>query len=175
LSGNASYVATQTPGEFNLESQLAVGRARAERTAIGSVATYEWSAVTKATFDYTFARDALAGSAASATHSSRVGLERRTGLRNSYRVDYQVRHVAFSDGAPEASHVITGGWVHEVTERTGFEVAVGPRVSEGAIRPEASVQLNRQLARGALSVSYSRTELTAIGEHGVIQVHRVAA
>lgn len=175
LSVDASYVRTQTPGEFNLESQLAVGRARAERVAMGSAATYDWSGVTKVTFEYTFGRDALAGGVASATHRSRVGFERRTGLRNTYRVDYQFRHVGFGDGAPEASSVITGGWVHGITQRTGFEIAVGPRVTEGAIRPEVSALLRRRLRRGELSVGYSRTQVTAIGERGTIDVHRVAA
>lgn len=175
LSVDASYVGTQTPGEFNLESQLAVGRARAERVAMGSAATYDWSGVTKVTFEYTFGKDALAGGVASATHTSRVGFQRRTGLRNTYRVDYQSQHVGFSNGAPEASSVITGGWVHGITERTGFEIAVGPRVSEGAIRAEVSALLRRQLRRGEVSMGYSRTQVTAIGEHGTIDVHRVAA
>ena len=175
LSLDASYVATQTPGELNLESLLAAGRAHAARLAMGSAATYEWSAATKVTLDYAFARDELAGGVASATHSSRVGFERRTGLRNTYRVDSQFRHVGFGDGAPEASYAITGGWVHGITPRTGFEIAVGPRLTEGATRPEVSALLRRQLRLGDLSVGYSRTQVTAIGEHGTIDVHRVAA
>jgi hypothetical protein len=172
---DASYLETHTPGELNLESQLAVGRARADRVAIGSAATYDWSEVTKVIFEYAFGRDTLAGGVASATHSPRVGVERRTGLRNTYRVDYEFRHVGFGDGAPQTSSVMTGGWVHGITPRTSFEIAVGPRVTEGAIRPEVSALLRRRLGRGELSVSYSRTEMTAIGERGTIDVHRAAA
>jgi hypothetical protein len=175
LSVDASYVGTQTPGEFNLESQLAAGRARAERVTMGSAATYDWSGVTKVTFEYIFGRDTLAGGVTSATHRSRVGFERRTGLRNTYQVDYQFQHVGFGNGAPEASSVITGGWVYGITKRTGFEIAVGPRLTEGAIRPEVSALLRRRLRRGELSAGYSRTHVTAIGERGTIDVHRLAA
>lgn len=175
LSVDASYVGTRTPSEFNLESQIAAGRARAERIVVGSVATYESSAVTTVTVDYTVGRDTLAGGVASATHRPRVGVERRTGLRDTYRVDYEFRHVGFSDGAPEASSVITGGWAHGITERTRFEIAMGPRVTQRAIRPELSALLRRRLRQGEFVVSYSRTEVTAIGERGTIDVHRVAA
>jgi len=73
------------------------------------------------------------------------------------------------------SHVITAGWSHAITPRTGFEITVGPRVTDGTIRPEVSTMLRRQLSRGEISLGYSRTELTALGERGTIDVHRVAA
>lgn len=179
LGVDASYAESQTPGEFNLESRLAAGRARAERFAVGSAATYDWSAVTKVSLDYAFARDALAGAVTSATHSSRVGVERRTGLRNTIRVRYRFRRVGFSDGfsdrVQEALHLITGGWVHEITPRTHLEIEAGPHLTEGVIRPELAGILRRQLKEGELSVGYSRTQATAIGERGTIDVHRVAA
>jgi hypothetical protein len=175
LSVDASYVWTQTPGEFNRDSQLGVGRAPAERILMGSAASYDWSDVTKVTWDYTFGRDTMVGGVASATHHSRVGVEQRKGLRNTYRVDYQLRHLDFEDGAPQTSYAITGGWIYGITPRTGVEIAVGPRVTDGSIRPEISAVLRRQLRRGDLSLGYSRTELTAFGERGTIDVHRVAA
>jgi hypothetical protein len=173
LSVDASFVETQTPGEFNLESQLAAGRARAERAAMGSAVTYDWSAVTKATLDYSVARDVMAGGFASVMHSSHVGFERQTGLRNTYRVDCHVRHVGFRDGAPEASYAITGGWLRGITERTGFEISAGPRVTDGATRPEVSMLLRHRLRQGELSAGYSRTQLTAIGQRGSFDVHRL--
>lgn len=175
LSAGASYVQTQTPGEFNLDSQLGVARAPAERLGVNSTFTYNWSGVTDLTLEYMFGRDAVVGGVTSATHRSRVGVQRQTGLRNTYRVDYHVRHFDFGEGTASRSHVITGGWRHDITPRTGLEITVGPRVTEGTIRPELSTVLRRQLSRGELSFGYSRTELTAIGERGTIDVHRVAA
>jgi hypothetical protein len=175
LMVDASYISTQTPAEFNLESQLGVGRAPAKRVATASTLTYKWSDTTDLTLEYMFARDALVGGATSAAHRSRVGVQRQTGVRNTYRADYHVRYVGFDAGAPVVSHVMTGGWSHEITPRTGFEITVGPRVTDGTIRPEVSTVLRRQLSRGDVSFGYSRTELTAFGERGTIDVHRVAA
>lgn len=186
----ASYISTHTPAEFNLESQLGIGRAPAERVATASTLTYKWSDATDLTLEYMFGRDALVaprqargdpeqrrrvGGATSAAHRSRVGVQRQIGVRNTYRADYHVRHVGFDAGAPVVSHVITGGWIHEITPRTGVEITVGPRVTDGTIRPEVSTVLRRQLSRGDVSFGYSRTELTAFGERGTIDVHRVAA
>jgi hypothetical protein len=175
LMVDASYISTQTPAEFNLESQLGVGRAPAERVATASTLTYKWSDAVDVTIEHMFGRDALVGGAISATHRSRVGVQRQTGVRNTYRADYHVRHVGFDAGAPVVSHVITGGWSHAISPRTGFEITVGPRVTDGTIRPELSTALRRQFSRGDVSFGYSRTELTAFGERGTIDVHRVAA
>jgi len=172
---DGSFVQTQTPGEFNIDSQLGVGRAPAERLGVSSALTYHWTDVTDLTVEYLFGRDTLVGGVTSATHRSRVGVQRQTGLRNTYRADYHVRHAGFGEGPPTTSHVITGGWIHEITPRTGFEITVGPRVTDGTIRPEISTVLRRQLSRGEVSFGYSRTELTAFGERGTIDVHRVAA
>jgi hypothetical protein len=175
LMATASYIATQTPGEFNLASELGVGRAPAERVATASAFTYKWNDATDVTIEHMFGRDALIGGVSSATHRSRIGVQRHTGVRNSYRADYHVSHVGFDAGAPVVSQVITGGWSHEITPRTGFEIIVGPRLTGGTVRPEVSAMLRRELSRGDLSFGYSRTEQTAFGERGTIDVHRVAA
>jgi len=175
LRSDAAYISTRTPAEFNVESQLGVGRAPAERVTLATTATYEWSDVTTTRFEHTFGRDALIGGASNVVHRSSAGLRRKAGVRNSYRVDYEVRQVHFGVGAWLPSHVITGGWEHQIAERTGVEIAVGPRWTEGTLRPEVSAQLRRALWRGEVSIGYWRTELTAFGERGTIDVHRVAA
>ena len=174
VSVDAGYIATQTPSELNLESQLGVGRAPAERIALTSLATYDWNPVTKLSGEYTFGRDSVVGGVASSTQRSRIGLQRRTGLRNAYRVDYQFRDSGFSDGSSSRSYVLTAGWLHAITSRTALEIAAGPRVNAGSIRPEASAVLRRQLSRGELSAAYSSTEMTTIGEQGTINVDRIA-
>ena len=170
----AGYVATQTPAELNLGSQLGVGRAPAERLTLISTAGYDWSDVIRLSGDYAFGRDSLTGGVGNATHFSRIGAQRQTGKRNTYRVDYQFRSTGFSDGSSSLSHAVTAGWMHAITPRTGFEIAAGPRVNGGSLRPEVSAVLRRQLSRGELSASFSSTEMTSIGESGPIDVSRVA-
>jgi len=173
IAVDAGYVATQSPAEFNIESQLAVGRAPAEHVGLSSAASYDWDPITRFSGEYTFGRDSVVGGVASVSQRSRAGLQRRTGLRNTYRVDYQFRHAGFSDGSSSTSYVVTAGWAHALTSRTGFEIAAGPRLNAGSVRPEIAAVLRRQLSRGELSASYSSTEMTTIGERGTINVDRV--
>lgn len=174
FGAKASYVETHTPNEFNLETGLAAGRARAERLGTGVGATYEWSSVTRLAVGYGFGKDALAGGVASAAHDARIGVENHSDPRSSRRFDYRFRYFSFGDRATEASHMITAGWSRELTRRTGIELALGPRISDRGIRPELSASIRRRLQNGSLSTSYSRTQTTAIGEQGVIEVQRIA-
>ena len=175
LSLGAQFVRTQTPGELNIQSQLMVGRAPAERRAVTSTAAFNWSHLTSIAAAHRFGRDELLGTFASTTNTSQLGIRHRTSDRSVYRADYELRHVDFDGGSPIVSHVITAGRSYAITPRTAVEIAAGPRFTEGLIRPEITATLRRQAAWGELSLAFSRTELTAIGEEGAIDVHRLAA
>ena len=170
---DAGYVRTQTPGELNLVSQLGVGRRPAERVVMTAAATYNWTDVTKLTATHAFGRDALVGGVVSATHDSRVAMQRRSGPRSTYLAEYQFRTISFDGGAPAMSHAILAGGTYSIAPRTGVEIAVGPRFTERTIRPEVAATVRHQMAHGDLSFGYVRTELTAIGERGAIDMHRV--
>lgn len=170
LDASASYVDTQTPLELNLESQLALGRVRAKRVTAISATTYEWDRVTRLTVDYELVVQDAGQALATTVHSPRVGLERHQGARTAYRMDYRVRHLSASSGETEASHLITIGWVQEITRLTDMEIDAGPRFSEGAIRPEISVVLRRRARHGELSLAYAQTQTTPLGEIGMVDL-----
>jgi hypothetical protein len=172
---DAGYVRTQTPGELNLVSQLGVGRRPAERAVTSAAVTYNWTDITTLTAMHTFGRDAIVGGLVSSAHDSRVAMQRRSGPRSSYGADYQFRAVDFDGGPRVMSHAITAGGSYSIAPRTGVEIAVGPRFTERTIRPEVAATVRHQLPHGELSLGYARTELTAIGERGVLDMHRVAA
>jgi hypothetical protein len=65
--------------------------------------------------------------------------------------------------------------MHAITPRTQLVVELGPHITNGAIRPELSFVLRRRLKEGELSLGYSRTQATTMGERGTIDVHRAAA
>ena len=174
MSLNAQFVRTQTPGELNIASQLSVGRAPAERRGFSSTASYNWSDSTSITAAHVFGRDELIGQFVIATTSSQLGIRQKTSDRSSYRVDYEVRQAEFDGGPPMVSHVLTAGRSYSITPRTGVEIAAGPRLTDGRVRPEIMAALRRQEPWGELSVAFARTELTAIGEHGTIDVHRMS-
>ena len=175
LSLDAQFVRTQTPGELNIQSQLMVGRAPAERRALTSAAAFNWSHLTSIAAAHRFGRDELLGAFVSTTNTSQLGIRHQTSDRSTYRLDYEFRHVDFDGGLPIVSHVITAGRRYAITPRTALEIAGGPRFTQGLIRPEITATLSRQAEWGDLSLAFSRTELTAIGEQGVIDVHRISA
>ena len=123
---------------------------------------------------YTFDRDVLVGRIASMTHRPRVGIATRTGERNAYRFDYEFRRFEFSGGLPIASHAVTGGWAHEFTPRLGCDVAFGPRLSAGTVRPEIATRVRWRLDDGDLQLSYARTDMTAIGTLGALDVQSLS-
>lgn len=174
VSVNAQFVHTQNPAELNLDSQLSIGRAPAKRLAVTSTASYNLSEATGISAGHMFGRDELSGGLTSATNSLQLGIRRRTSDRSSYRIDYELREVDFGFGSAILSHVITAGRSYSITPRTGFEIAAGPRITDGTVRPEIMAALRRQLSWGELSLAFTRTELTAIGEQGLIDVHRLA-
>lgn len=174
MSVKADYVSTQTPAEFNVQSGLDIGRAPAERIAMASTATFNVTRATIFNAAYTFDRDVLVGRIASMTHRPRVGIASRLGVRNSYRVDYEFRQFDFSGGLPIASHALTGGWAHEFTKRLGGEVAFGPRFSAGTVKPDIATRLRWRLDGADLLLSYARTDMTAIGERGTLDVHSLS-
>ena len=172
---DGGYLRTQTPADLNFGSGLAVGRGAAERVALGTTVRYQLQPLTIVSGEYSFGNDAIAGGVSSTAQRWRAGLQQRMGPRDTYRFDYQLRHTAFGGGAASRSHTITAGWDRALSPRNGIEIAAGPRFTgDGAIRPEISAILRRQLSRGELSINYSSTELTAIGESGTIDVHRAA-
>jgi len=172
---DAGYVRTQTPSELNVDSQLTFGRAPAERVSVMATASYKWSKITTLTGEYVFGKDSLIGVMSNASHRPRVGVLHSEGARDRYRVDYEFRDFETGVDGWSSSHVLTAGWTHELTKRTGVDVAAGPRLSDGSIRPEVSAAVRyRASGDSSYSLRYSSTEMTTFGEAGPIAVQRVA-
>jgi hypothetical protein len=174
LDAKASYVDTHSPRELNLDSGIAVGRAHAKRFASSSEITYAWTRSARLAFDYAFTNDALVGGERTRIHNAGVGLERQSTARGAHRIDYRIRQVGFNDRRPEIWHVATLGWSRPVTRLTTFDVAVGPRLSNGTLRPDISASLTNRFQRGELSASFASTRATAVGEGGAFEMRRVA-
>jgi hypothetical protein len=177
LAADAAYFMTQTPADLNLDSLLAVGRTPATRLAGASSAVYRATERTDLTLDYGYARDALLRGVESEAHSARIGIDRRTAERDRVGVGYELRRFRFTDAlggrGHEFFHVITARWVHTVTPFTDIEIEVGPHIASNAIRPEIAATVRREFGRGELMLSYTRSQVTSIGEAGTLDVHRL--
>src|SRR5262249_42318060 len=150
------------PAEFNVESQLALGRVRAERLTLLSGVSYAVSQTAKISGNYQIGRDSLESGYKSTTRTAHATYEARTRLRHGFRLDAEMRDVGFMDGPPERSYVGTAGWVYGLSQRTGVELLAGPRFTEGTIRPEVSAMIRHRLPRAELSAGYWRTDLVSI-------------
>jgi len=175
LNGRASYVETQTPLEFNVNSRLALGRVHAERVTAGSANTYALDAATRLTLDYEFAREGLADQPYTIAHYPRTGIEWRADPRTTYRFDYRARRLGIRGGDVDVSHILAAGMARQLTRLMHVELEVGPRLSDGAIHPELSATLQGRVGPSVLSLGYADTEVRLLGEAGGIDMRRLSA
>ncbi len=170
LSGG--YQTTQTAGELNLQSGVQTGRVKAERISASPSVIYRPTAITTGTAEYMFTRDASAGTTTT-THAVTLGVERRLTDRDTATLRYAVRRFDFTTDVPSGgsdtitSHLVMIGWIRDLTPLTQVILRAGPRVSDGAVDPEAFVSIRRRLKFGEVSFTYERTQTTVIGQPGV--------
>jgi hypothetical protein len=171
----ASYTRTRTPGELNVVSGLAAGRAEARRLQAAGEITVRLGARTSATFDPAFTRDELAGRAETTDEmAAGLGLERRLDPASSGRLAYRYRRFTF-DGGAEPTHVLTAGWTRRLGAASRIDLSAGPRLGSSGAGAEVSLGWRRRLRRGELGLSYLRTQSTALGQAGPVEVDGVAA
>jgi hypothetical protein len=173
FEAKASYLATSSPNELNLDTAIATERVRATRISATPTVRYRLTPTTRLSVEYGFTQDELAGHGVTTTQDLSAGVEQADRL-TSRRIDYRFRQFDFGHGISEPVHVITAGWSRALTRRTGVEMVLGPRLARGAIRPELTTLLRWRLQKGSLSGGYARTQATSIGESGLIDVQRVA-
>jgi hypothetical protein len=133
--------------------------------------------------DYSYTRETVADMLTATQQTPNIRWEHRTGLRNAYRVGWRFRHVSFSSApsfsvgekARETFQVVTAGWTHSITTLAQVELEAGPHFTGRDIRPEISTTVRQRLEGGELTVSYSRTQATTMGETGTIDLNRLAA
>jgi hypothetical protein len=178
ISGDASYFATETAGDLNLDTLLLTGRRPATRLTAMSSAFYDLSPMLALVAGYSYTRDTLVGGVGSDTETSRIGLDRRTTPRDTVGVSYELRRVRFSDTFAERGrdmfHVVHGRWTHAFTPATRLELEGGPHFDGQRVRPELFAVLRHEGRRGDVSVGYSRELTTTLGEIGLVDVHRIA-
>jgi hypothetical protein len=170
----ASYTRTRTPGELNVVSGLEAGRAEARRLQAAGELSLRLGARTSATFDPSFTHDALQGGAATDEVVAGLRLERRLDGASSGRLGYRFRRFTFDQGA-EGAHVVTAGWTRRLGPGSQLELQAGPRLDSGGLGLEASLGWRRRLRDGELTLTYVRTQSTAVGQPGPLDVDGITA
>jgi len=106
----------------------------------------------------------------------RVGVERQVTPRQVTSLEYEGTTYLFDGRDRTASHVARLGWTYAATPATRFTVQAGPRITDGAISPDVTLVLTRDLRRGGdILVGYSHTETTLVGLPGIVQADSLHA
>lgn len=170
LSAKGTYAKTRAPWEFNTFTGVAVSRLRAERVALDPSIAYRFDPTTTATGDFTLSRDSMQGFISINSFIARVGVDKRITETDTITPGYIGRHFEFrGSGIGTSSHAPTLGWRHEFTPLTVLTLRAGPRITEGALddRPEALVSIQHKLTRGDVSLTYSNSQTTIVGQPGI--------
>lgn len=175
IGSAASFFATQTPGELNTAAGLMLARADAVRLTLSQTMTYQQDAVTQGTVRYSFVEDRLAGRPPLAAHTAILTGARQLSRRDDGRVEYAFR--AFDAGLEgwTQAHVLTAGWTRRLTRRTTLAAAVGPRLADRTLAPEASGSVAYHLEAADLSLEYTRTQTMLVGLPGAADASSLSA
>jgi len=179
-NANVQFWKTQTPGELNEATGVALTRATAVRLLGHASVLRHASPSTSQTLDYTQTRDQLAGRTAATTHDAVAGVEHRYSARNTVRVDYHFREFLFGPAGAEvvssaASQVLLLGATYMMSPRTTLSLDAGPRLSSGSVDADVLASLSYRGESSTFSLAYTRTETTVIGLARVAQTQSVTS
>jgi hypothetical protein len=179
IAGDTAFYRTETPGELNTETGLALTRATAEQVVAHASLTRLLDPLTGGTVEYSLTDGRLAGSSRTQTHAVRIGAERHVSQRDAVSINYALHQFLFAiDRGPRStptSHMLGVGLTHSITPRTSIAVAGGPRVTNGSPAADLSASLRYQFQPGDLSLVYSRTATAVIGLLDVVSLQGLTA
>jgi hypothetical protein len=112
-------------------------------------------------------------------HTMELELERELTSREKGSVAYGFRHfvtngVRFDDPSSVASktsssHLLSLGWVRQLSSLTTLSLRGGPRFSSREVDPEVEGSLARRFQRGEIMFTYGRTQNIAVGRSGPVE------
>jgi hypothetical protein len=172
---HGDYLSTLSPGDLNLATGLAGGRARARRLAVNPSVKWKSSAVTAGTISGTFSKDDLAGGVATNTRSAGLDFEHHVSRRDTVSAGYSLSRYDFEGSVPVTAHLLSVGWDRRVGARSNIALRAGPRYSEGRLDPEGSLALQVGVRRTQTSLTVSRSLTTVIGLAGTVVSDSVLA
>jgi hypothetical protein len=184
------YIETERPEDLNTTTGIAGERGRSRGYHFDPTFAYHFDALTMATSHYTFSRNErpqnlVLGGIGTAIdtrndeHSTGLELARTFTGRDKGTISYGFRHFVVS-GLPSddlhrdtrdesSSHIVSLGWVRQLSSLLTLSLRGGPRMSSGGIAPEVKGSLSQRFQRGEVMVTYGRTQNIAVGRSGPIE------
>jgi hypothetical protein len=158
-----SYASAAASAELNTLTGLQAGRRESSQLSTMESFGYDLGPLTKTTFEHRFIHEQVAGYPDIDTHALTLGLERRWGPRSRGRLAYTGRRFDFG-ADPTVAHIVTFGWVSEMSRVAHLELEAGPSLFGGTVDAEAAAHLRRRFRKGDASLGYVRTRTTVLGE-----------
>lgn len=167
--------ARANPNQPNPANTLQSGRQKNTVLTASPSATYRFDSLTTASAAYAFTYAAQEGGDTNTAHQFPLSLSRQITPLDTATINYRL-DVFDSTGlgatsGTQVSQALTFGWTRQFTLGTSASLAVGPRFSEGEVKPEVNASLNHQFKlfdqEGQASLSYARSEGFAFGVAGV--------
>ena len=178
VAADTDIFRTQTPGELNTETGLALTNATAEQVVAHASITSQFDPLTGGTIEYALTDGSLAGSRTQA-HGVRIGAKRKVSPRDTVSLDYAFDQFLFATGggprSTPTSQTLGVGVSHSITDRASIALAGGPRITSGSPAADLSATLRYQAQPADLSLGYARTQTAVIGLSGVVSVQSVTA
>jgi hypothetical protein len=130
--------------------------------------------MTSTTIAYTAAHDRMLG-ASLLTQTAAAVIEHHTSARDAVRWEYSYQNYLFDGIERKMSQALTAEWTRELTRATSLSLRGGPRVTDGALSPEAAAALRHTMRVGEATLGYAHTQTTLIGLVGIADTHSVTA
>ena len=175
------YDTTTRPAELNVDTGLGAGILSGHRWYGHSEIKHSYGSKTTVDLGYDFVSDVLSLGEKVQTHGASFLATRQANQRDELRLKFEGQRFLFN-GTPDdtfvgpdeiMSGVAMVGWLSHLTPLTSLSFSAGPRVSNGDVRPEIEATLTRLSGPNEFSLSYARTQATALGLRGLIDVDRV--
>ena len=177
-------VETAPPSTAIVGTNLEGPRARTEGFFATPSASYELTPLTTVHSGYSYSTNSQVGSAGNTSHSASAAADHRLTELDTVSLDYNFQYIKsdqnFVTGNDEiadheTSHAATAGWSRPLTSLTNIALRGGARLTQGHVSPETEAFLGHRLERGAVSLSYIRTQTISVGVAGPVEVQAVTA
>jgi hypothetical protein len=176
------YDTTTRPAELNVDTGLGSGILSGHRWYGHTELKHTFGPKTAMDLGYDFVNDVLSLGEEVQTHGVSVLATRQTNQRDELRLKFEGQEFLFNGSS--TNDVIVGpdrimsgvamvGWTSHLTPLTSLTFSAGPRVSNGDVRPEIEMLISRLSGPNEFSLSYARTQATALGLRGLIDVDRI--
>ena len=173
------YDTTTRPAELNVDTGLGAGILSGHRWYGHTELKHSYGPKTTVDLGYDFVNDVLSLGEEVQTHGVSFLATRQANQRDELRLKFEGQRFLFHstedfNGPDEImSGVAMVGWTSHLTPLTSLTFSAGPRVSNGDVRPEIEAIISRLSGPNEFSLSYARTQATALGLRGLIDVDRI--